>query len=119
MIDKKGFSFDGEGEKHRRNAYKYLVKLSESCGILPPTLSLSGIANCGKEPVNGGGFADIFRASYHGEDVALKRLREFQVHQTRERVHRVRLLRHVITQTMTSHGHMFRNSARKPFCGRV
>ena len=37
----------------------------------------------------GGGFADIFRASYRGEDVALKRLRDFQVHQRREIIHRV------------------------------
>lgn len=94
MVDKKGFSFDLGGLKEKQKVHKFLVKLSENCGILPPILSVSGIVDCSKEPVNGGGFADIFRASFHGEEVALKRLRDFQVHHERERVRRVRLLSH-------------------------
>lgn len=91
VIDKKGFPAHSDGRMQRQNAYKFLVKLSENCGILPPTLSVTGITDCGREPVNGGGFADIFRASFRGEEVALKRLRDFPVHQERGTVHRVRI----------------------------
>lgn len=91
MIDKNELSSDSDGQKQRQNAYKLLVKLSENCGMLPPALSISGITDCGREPINGGGFADIFRAKIRGEAVALKRLRHFQVHQDREVVHRVRV----------------------------
>jgi hypothetical protein len=88
-IDKQAFPFNNDGQRSRHSAHRLLVKLSENCGILPPILSITGIENCSKEPVAGGGFADIFRASYRGEDVALKRLRDFQVHQQREMIHRV------------------------------
>ena len=85
----RGFSLDGDGQAFRNNAHRLFVKLSENCGILPSSLSIVGVDNCGKEPVTGGGFADIFRASYQGKDVALKRLRDFQVYQQREIIHRV------------------------------
>ena len=89
VIDRQGFPYDDDGQRSRHRAHRLLVKLSQNCGILPSFLSIIGIENCGKEPVAGGGFADIFRASYQGEDVALKRLRDFQVHQQREIIHRV------------------------------
>jgi hypothetical protein len=88
-IDKQAFPFNDDSQRSRHSAHRLLVKLSENCGILPSILSIAGIENCSKEPVAGGGFADIFRASYRGEDVALKRLRDFQVHQQREMIHRV------------------------------
>lgn len=85
-MEKKGFSFTLNGQRHRQNAKKILVKLSQNCGILPDTLRISGVTECGSEPVNGGGFADIFRASFREQEVALKRLRDFQVHRECERV---------------------------------
>ena len=108
-----------DGQKQRQNAYKFLVKLSENCGILPPTLGIDGITDCGREPVNGGGFADIFRASFRGEEVALKRLRDFQVQQERKLVHRVSILLSASDTTVLSFHNSFRNSVKKPFCGRV
>ena len=90
VLDTQGFPFDESGQRSQHNAHWLLVKLSENCGILSSSLSIVGIDNCSKEPVVGGGFADIFWASYQGEDVALKRLRDFQAHQKREIIHRVR-----------------------------
>lgn len=101
MIDQKGFASDLSGLKQKQKIHRFLVKLSENCGILPPTLSVSGIINCSREPVNGGGFADIFRASFHGEEVALKRLRDFQVHHERERVRRVRFSPYLLVANLT------------------
>src|SRR5882762_3206991 len=89
IIDNQGFPSDESGQRSRHSARRLLVKLSENCGILPSSLSIVGIRNCGKDPVAGGGFADIFQASYQGKDVALKRLRYFQAHQQREKIHRV------------------------------
>lgn len=81
-------SFDLDGQKQRQSAYKFLIKLSVHCGILPPNLNISGVYDCEQDPITGGGFADIFRASYRGEHVALKRLREFE-YQERNLIHRV------------------------------
>ena len=89
VIDNRGFSFDDDGQTFRHSAHKLLVKLSENCGILPPALSVTGIQNYADHPTAGGGFADIFLANYQGKQVALKRLRNFQV-QSREGTHRVR-----------------------------
>lgn len=79
------FRVDGDGPKARR----LLVKLSEMCGILPSSLSITGVENCSQEPVAGGGFADIFLASYQGKHVALKCLRDFHIHQGRELIYKV------------------------------
>lgn len=86
MIDR---SFDLDSLQHKPSAHKFLIQLSERCGILPPTLSISGITACEQDPIGGGGFADIFRASFRGGHVALKRLREFQ-YQGRNLAHKVR-----------------------------
>lgn len=90
VLEMKGVSARFDRQKSWYNARRLLVKLSENGGILPPSLTITGVENCEKEPVAGGGFADIFRASYKGEVVALKRLRDFQIHQERQVVHRVR-----------------------------
>jgi serine/threonine protein kinase len=52
-------------------------KLYQACHQLPPNLLLQGIIGGNWPPVGGGGFADIFKASYGGKDVALKRPRTF------------------------------------------
>ena len=54
------------------------MKLSEVSNILPSVLSVKGVTLLERHPKFGGGFADIFRASYRGKEVALKRMRVFQ-----------------------------------------
>jgi hypothetical protein len=52
------------------------VKLSAASGLLPSALFLAGIdVGENREPVDGGRFADIFRGTYLGKTVAMKRLR--------------------------------------------
>lgn len=58
---------------------RLLIKLSREARILPSSLFLIGVKCRVRESVNGGAFADIYRASYNGEPVALKRLRVFRV----------------------------------------
>ncbi|KDQ51599.1 hypothetical protein JAAARDRAFT_199053 [Jaapia argillacea MUCL 33604] len=52
---------------------------------LPPSLFIKDIYNYGKDPIAGGGFADIFKGSWGGKAVAMKRVRFFLT-QTRELV---------------------------------
>ncbi|KAF8216543.1 kinase-like domain-containing protein [Mycena galopus ATCC 62051] len=59
-------------------ARRLLVKLSEASDTLPKSLFIRGVSNLDKEATFGGTFGDIYRASYGGEDVALKRIRVFQ-----------------------------------------
>ncbi|KAJ6518846.1 kinase-like domain-containing protein [Mycena sanguinolenta] len=59
-------------------ARRLLVKLSEASDTLPTSLFIKGVSNLDKEATFGGTFGDIYRASYEGEDVALKRIRVFQ-----------------------------------------
>ncbi|KAF7370567.1 hypothetical protein MSAN_00689100 [Mycena sanguinolenta] len=59
-------------------ARRLLVKLSEASDTLPTSLFIKGVSNLDKEATFGGTFGDIYRASYQGEDVALKRIRVFQ-----------------------------------------
>jgi hypothetical protein len=60
-----------------QNLHRLLVKVSEACNLLPASLSIKGVTEVGLSAVFGGGFADIFQATYKGRDVALKRLRLF------------------------------------------
>jgi hypothetical protein len=73
----------------RNKTHRLIVRLSENAGTLPSSLSITGVKACSKEAISGGGFADIFRAFYQGKPVALKRLRDFQVHQERHTISRV------------------------------
>lgn len=56
-----------------------LVRLSKAAGVLPPSIFLGDVECQGtdRDTIAGGGFADIFRAKYRGQKVALKRLRVF------------------------------------------
>ncbi len=64
----------------RRMQLRYLlVRVSKQTGILPQALFLKGVECENKEAIGGGGFADIFRATLNGKDVALKRLRSLQI----------------------------------------
>ncbi|KAF7426300.1 hypothetical protein PC9H_008668 [Pleurotus ostreatus] len=57
--------------------HKLYYRLSVASGILPPPLMVDGVTLLQNGAVNGGGYADIFLASYQGSQVALKRLRIF------------------------------------------
>ncbi|KAF9457392.1 kinase-like domain-containing protein, partial [Collybia nuda] len=57
---------------------RLVVKLSNLSGVVPVSLIIHGIILRDKEAVFGGGFADIYKASYKGQEVAMKRMRVFQ-----------------------------------------
>ena len=81
--------FDGDEETSKRKAHRLVVKLSENCGILPASINITGVIHRGKVPVSGGGFADVYQATYEGKLVALKCLRDFQMSQQRQETYRV------------------------------
>ncbi|KDQ57341.1 hypothetical protein JAAARDRAFT_79069 [Jaapia argillacea MUCL 33604] len=70
----------------RQNAQRVLFKLSEHCENLPSTLFIKGVKLRQRNPITGGGFADIFQASHNDTIVALKRLRFFQAPRERRKL---------------------------------
>ncbi|KAF8150309.1 kinase-like domain-containing protein [Mycena galopus ATCC 62051] len=73
MLDR-GFLMEQE---HTRMAFRIICKLSESCDMLPSSLFIVGVHDRDEHPSFGGGFGDIYRASYGDQRVALKRMRYF------------------------------------------
>lgn len=71
-----------------RKARRLLVKLSETSEIIPASVLIRGLNLVENQPVSGGGFADIYRAKYQGQEVALKHLRVRQ-DQDSHRIRRV------------------------------
>lgn len=68
-----------DGALYRRGLY-CLVKLATASGELPSSLFLWGVGiGDSRDPCNHGAYADIFRGTYRGMDVAVKRLRTFKV----------------------------------------
>ncbi|KAJ7263064.1 kinase-like domain-containing protein [Mycena rebaudengoi] len=59
-------------------ARRLIVKISETTGLLPSSLMITGVSQRSDELVFGGSFGDIFRAEYQASPVALKRLRFFK-----------------------------------------
>ncbi|KAJ6551697.1 kinase-like domain-containing protein, partial [Mycena capillaripes] len=59
--------------------HRLIVKLSFSCGKLPSSLCIEGVEQTGQRPVAAGGFADIYKAVYRSNNVALKKLRLYQI----------------------------------------
>ncbi|KAJ6457246.1 kinase-like domain-containing protein, partial [Mycena sanguinolenta] len=57
---------------------RLILKLSEACDKLPSSLFITGVAGRTEHPAFGGGFGDIYQASYGGKTVALKHARTFQ-----------------------------------------
>ncbi|KAJ7226331.1 hypothetical protein C8J57DRAFT_1093354, partial [Mycena rebaudengoi] len=72
-------------------ARSIIIKLSEACDKLPSSLFISGVDERDEHPTFGGGFGDIYRASYAGKNVALKRIRTFQRGAELRRMHLVRI----------------------------
>ncbi|KAJ7238778.1 hypothetical protein B0H12DRAFT_1237781 [Mycena haematopus] len=71
----KGFFLAPEQD---RMARRIIRKLACSCDKLPSALFITGITRKEEHPTFGGGFADIYRASYGNQVVALKYMRVIQ-----------------------------------------
>ena len=63
--------------------------MSESCDKLPSSLFIKGVRDPDAQASFGGGFGDVYRASYDGSVVALKRMRVFQRDEGMTRMRRV------------------------------
>ncbi|KAJ6518641.1 kinase-like domain-containing protein, partial [Mycena sanguinolenta] len=72
---------------HSRMARRMIRKLSERCDKLPSSLFITGVSGREEHPTFGGGFGDIFRASYNEKPVALKRMRHFLRGEELRRIH--------------------------------
>ncbi|KAF7373319.1 Kinase-like protein [Mycena sanguinolenta] len=64
-------------QEHTKMALKIIRRLSALCDKLPSSLFIVGVEERDEHPSFGGGFGDIYRASYGGQRVALKRMRHF------------------------------------------
>ncbi|KAJ7145876.1 kinase-like domain-containing protein, partial [Mycena epipterygia] len=64
-------------QEHSRRARRIIRKLSESCDKLPSALFITGVSGREEYPTFGGGYGDIYRASYNNQPVALKHMRHF------------------------------------------
>ncbi|KAJ7141857.1 kinase-like domain-containing protein [Mycena crocata] len=64
-------------QDHSWKARRIIRKLSESCDKLPSSLFITGVNGRDEHPMFGGGFGDIYRASYENQTVALKSMRHF------------------------------------------
>ncbi|KAJ7107523.1 kinase-like domain-containing protein [Mycena epipterygia] len=62
-------------------------QLSEAQDQLPSSLFISGVEDRDEHPTCAGGFGDIYRASYQGKMVALKRIRTFTSAPNLQRTH--------------------------------
>ncbi|KAF9047076.1 hypothetical protein BDZ89DRAFT_941829 [Hymenopellis radicata] len=72
----RGFLFRDPAETTQ--ARRLLVKLSANCYKLPSKLFIEGVTRSEEHATFGGGFGDVFRGTYQGAVVALKRMRIFQ-----------------------------------------
>ncbi|KAJ7231344.1 kinase-like domain-containing protein [Mycena rebaudengoi] len=64
--------------EHNSKAQRMMIKLSNACDKFPSSLFITGVSGRDNHPTFGGGFGDIYRASYNGKTVALKQMRSFQ-----------------------------------------
>ncbi|KAJ6486735.1 kinase-like domain-containing protein [Mycena sanguinolenta] len=69
----------------RSKARQLLQKVSEAGQQLPSSLFITGVNDHDEHPTFAGGFGDVFRASYQGRMVALKRIRIFTAHPSTHR----------------------------------
>ncbi|KAJ7273254.1 kinase-like domain-containing protein [Mycena rebaudengoi] len=65
------------GQEYNAKARRMIMKLSEACDRLPSSLFITGVSGRDHDATFGGGFGDIYRASYNGKTVALKHMRTF------------------------------------------
>ncbi|KAJ7729367.1 kinase-like domain-containing protein [Mycena olivaceomarginata] len=71
-------------------ARRLVVRLSAASDQLPSSLFITGVTGHDDQPTFRGGFGDVYRASYGGNTVALKRIRIFQLN-TQSELKRIRL----------------------------
>ncbi|KAF7336032.1 Kinase-like protein [Mycena sanguinolenta] len=69
----------------RSKARKLMQKVSEAVEQLPSSLFIEGVNDHDEHPTFGGGFGDVYQASYQGKMVALKRIRVFTADSTPRR----------------------------------
>ncbi|KAJ7802403.1 hypothetical protein B0H14DRAFT_1660481 [Mycena olivaceomarginata] len=69
----------------RAKARKLMQKVAESGEQLPSSLFITGVNDHDEHPSFGGGFGDVYQASYDGKRVALKRIRIFTADSTTRR----------------------------------
>ncbi|KAF7337113.1 hypothetical protein MVEN_02148900 [Mycena venus] len=74
LLDKDSFEV-AEDAGLTLKARRLLVRLSEASDTLPSSLFIRGVSCLSKDPAFWGGFGDVYRASYRGQHVALKRIR--------------------------------------------
>ncbi|KAJ7468550.1 kinase-like domain-containing protein [Mycena latifolia] len=64
-------------QEHSWKARRLIRKLSKACDMLPSALFITGVTGREEHPTFGGGYGDVYRASYDNKPVALKHLRHF------------------------------------------
>ncbi|KDQ55758.1 hypothetical protein JAAARDRAFT_133559 [Jaapia argillacea MUCL 33604] len=95
----------------RRRIGRFPVRLSEAWDLLPLALHVDGVQLLSRDPVAGGGFADIFRGTRHDMAVAVKRLRFHTFSEGKRRDVQKRLYREALVWRQQSHRHIL------PFLG--
>lgn len=63
--------------KYKPHHVKALIKLSKASGLVPECLLLKGIEVDGG-PVAAGGFGDVYKGKFQGQEIALKVLKVYQ-----------------------------------------
>jgi hypothetical protein len=63
--------------QHKARHVKALLRLSRASGLYPESLALRGI-EIEAQPIDRGGYGDVFKGVYHGQQVAVKALRIYQ-----------------------------------------
>ncbi|KAJ7831407.1 kinase-like domain-containing protein [Mycena olivaceomarginata] len=74
-----------------KDARRLVVQLLAESDQLPSSLFITGVTDCDEQGTFGGGFRDVYRASYGDKTVALKRIRIFQEN-TNSESKRIRLV---------------------------
>ncbi|KAJ7619295.1 kinase-like domain-containing protein [Roridomyces roridus] len=64
-------------QEHARKGCRIVRKLSETCDRLPSSFFITNVVERDLYPRFGGGFGDVYRARYEGQNVALKHMRHF------------------------------------------
>ncbi|KAJ7607393.1 kinase-like domain-containing protein [Roridomyces roridus] len=82
-------------QEHARRGRRIVRKLSEACDKLPSALFITKVVERETHPSFGGGFGDVYRARYRGQNVALKHMRHF-LHGSQLRDIRLRLCREAL-----------------------
>ncbi|KAF7325990.1 Kinase-like protein [Mycena kentingensis (nom. inval.)] len=89
-----------------RKARRIIHKLSEICGLLPTALYIYGVRDREAWPSFGGGYGDIYRATYDGKPVALKYMRHFNLRGSGAHRQRLRFLREALVWRELQHPHI-------------